>query len=253
MFDLTAFSLQVCIADPLRHTCSVSGEKGQRARDWNVSIPHVNPHWRFCRHPFGHSCLVQMGDLYQPNGTLCDSLLSREKTSQLVILRKFWAMQAMASNQYLSSKYEGFNCIVEGDNLNLGKLQLDALGWNSDGREWIGYAIAILLGFISFFGIITWLALEYIRLEPERPDLKKGVSIGKTHQTAEFSIPFVPVDLSFDKLSYTVTASTSKDKLRLLNEVSGVFQAGRMCALMGSSGGKSKPVLSSCRLSHSHP
>jgi len=148
----------------------------------------------------------------------------------------FWAMQAMASNQYLSSKYEGFNCIVEGDNLNLGKLQLDALGWNSDGREWIGYAIAILLGFISFFGIITWLALEYVRLEPERPDLKKGVSIGKTHQTAEFSIPFVPVDLSFDKLSYTVTASTSKDKLRLLNEVSGVFQAGRMCALMGSSG-----------------
>ena len=168
---------------------------------------------------------------------------------------QFWAMQAMASNQYLSSKYEGFNCLVAGEDTNLGKVQLDVYGWHSDGREWIGYAIAILLGFISFFGIITWLALEYVRIEPERPDLKKGVNIGETQQTSEFSIPFVPVDLSFDKLVYEVTASTSKDKLRLLNEVSGVFQAGRMCALMGSSGGKSQPVLSfAClRLSRSHP
>ena len=154
-------------------------------------------------------------------------------------------MQAMASNQFLSSKYQGYNCIIDGDVTNLGKLQLNAYGWHSSGREWIGYAIAILLAFILFFGNVTWLALEYVRLEPERPDLKKGVSIGKTHETAEFSIPFVPVDLSFDKLVYEVTASTSKDKLRLLNEVSGVLQAGRMCALMGSSGGKSKSILSS--------
>ena len=45
------------------------------------------------------------------------------------------------------------------------------------------------------------------------------------------------VDLSFDKLVYEVDASTTNEKLRLLNEVSGVFKAGRMCALMGSSGG----------------
>ena len=51
-----------------------------------------------------------------------------------------------------------------------------------------------------------------------------------------FQVPFIPVDLSFEDLCYEVTASTSKDKLRLLNEVSGVFKAGRMCALMGSSG-----------------
>ena len=67
--------------------------------------------------------------------------------------------------------------------------------------------------------------------------MKKEVNIGaKKEQTEEINVPFVPVDLSFDKLTYEVTASTSKEQLRLLNEVSGVFKAGRMCALMGSSG-----------------
>ena len=48
--------------------------------------------------------------------------------------------------------------------------------------------------------------------------------------------PFVPVDLSFDNLCYDVKASTGGETLRLLNNVSGVFSGGRMCALMGESG-----------------
>ena len=42
---------------------------------------------------------------------------------------------------------------------------------------------------------------------------------------------FIPVDLSFKDLCYEVKASTGSEKLRLLNNVSGVFSAGRMCAL----------------------
>ena len=39
--------------------------------------------------------------------------------------------------------------------------------------------------------------------------------------------------LSFKNVSYEVKSSTGSDTLRLLNNVSGVFRAGRMCALMG--------------------
>ena len=102
---------------------------------------------------------------------------------------------------------------------------------------WIGYTFAFLIPYTLIFGVVTWLAMKYIRIEPERQHVKDGINIGTKEKTDELSIPFTPVDLSFDNLVYEVTASTSKDKLRLLNEVSGVFRAGRLCALMGSSGG----------------
>lgn len=148
-----------------------------------------------------------------------------------------WAMQGMATNQFYSSAYEGYDC----DDSEDGSLSESALeysrGWRSDGDTvWIGYTFAFLLPYTVFFGVITWLSLKYVRIEPDRQRADK-VSIGKVKKAEEFSIPFTPVDLSFDKLVYEVDASTTNEKLRLLNEVSGVFKAGRMCALMGSSGG----------------
>lgn len=152
-----------------------------------------------------------------------------------------WAMQGMASNQFLSSKYSGYVCEIDidGYEFNLGVQALQRRGWKSSGREWIAYTFAFLVPYTIVFGLVTLLALKYIRIEPDRQHVKKKVNIGaekKESKTEEINVPFIPVDLSFDKLTYEVTASTSKEKLRLLNEVSGVFKAGRMCALMGSSG-----------------
>lgn len=144
----------------------------------------------------------------------------------------------MASNQFLSSAYLDYNCY----NSNLGQLSLEnPRGWQSEGgMSWVGYTFAFLLSYTVVFGIVTWLAMKYVRIEPERQHVNKNqVSIGECKKTDDISIPFTPVDLSFENLTYEVTASTSKDTLRLLNEVSGVFKAGRMCALMGSSGGTS--------------
>lgn len=144
----------------------------------------------------------------------------------------------MASNQFYSSSYEGYTCVE--DNGILYSLSESALnyprGWRSDGSMvWVGYTFAFILPYTLLFGAVTWLSLKYVRIEPERQHART-VRIGKAKQAEEFSIPFTPVDLSFDKLVYEVDASTTKEKLRLLNEVSGVFKAGRMCALMGSSG-----------------
>eukprot|EP00804_Cyclotella_cryptica_P009072 CCRYP_003155-RB/>CCRYP_003155-RB protein AED:0.07 eAED:0.07 QI:33/1/1/1/1/1/12/1130/1233 len=148
-----------------------------------------------------------------------------------------WVIQGMASNQFLSSKYDGYACYINGSLITLGESALEnPRGWQSEGgRVWIGYTFAFLLPYTLLFGVVTWLAMKYIRIEPDRQLVDK-VNIGKVKKSEEFSIPFIPVDLSFDSLVYEVTASTSKEKLRLLNEVSGVFRSGRMCALMGSSG-----------------
>ena len=143
----------------------------------------------------------------------------------------------MASNQFFSSKFLAYECEIYGLSFPLSESALSTpRGWASSGRVWIGYSFAFLLPYTLLFGIITWLALKYVRIEPDRQHVKKDVSIGKDKETEEITVPFIPVDLSFENLVYEVTASTSKDKLRLLNEVSGVFKAGRMCALMGSSG-----------------
>mmetsp|Transcript_3324 Transcript_3324/g.5465 ORF Transcript_3324/g.5465 Transcript_3324/m.5465 type:complete len:1454 (+) Transcript_3324:67-4428(+) len=149
-----------------------------------------------------------------------------------------WAMQGMASNQFLSSKYSDYVCEMDGSTFSLGESALEARGWESGGRVWIGYTFAFLIPYTIVFGLVTLLALKYIRIEPDRQHVKKEVNIGaeKQNTSEEINVPFIPVDLSFEKLTYEVTASTSKEKLRLLNEVSGVFKAGRMCALMGSSG-----------------
>ena len=142
----------------------------------------------------------------------------------------------MASNQFLSSKYSGYSCDVSDLSFTLGQAALVNRGWHEE-QGWLGYSFAFLVPYTLVFGIITWQALKYIRVEQDRPTIDGKVSIGVTKKTEELSIPFTPADVSFDNLVYEVTASTSKDKLRLLNEVSGVFRAGRMCALMGSSGG----------------
>lgn len=147
-----------------------------------------------------------------------------------------WAQQGMASNQFLSSKFSGYSCDVDGVTFTLGQAALDLRGWHEE-KGWIGYTFAFLVPYTLLFGFVTWYALRYIRIEPDRPNIVGGVNIGVMKKTEEFSIPFTPADVAFDNLVYEVTASTSKDKLCLLNEVSGVFRAGRMCALMGSSGG----------------
>lgn len=146
-----------------------------------------------------------------------------------------WAQQGMATNQFKSSKFSGYYCDIGGVTYSLAEISLNARGWSSNMSLWEPFAF--LVPFTLVFGVFTWLALKLIRIEPDRQYVKKTVNIGSIKETEELSIPFTPADIFFDNLVYEVTASTASDTLRLLNEVSGVFRAGRMCALMGSSGG----------------
>ncbi len=113
------------------------------------------------------------------------------------------------------------------------------------GKEWIGYTFAYLVPYALICTLVQSLCLEYVRVEPrgspsppedetEESDIE-NMEIGDADQGA-VEIPFKPVTLTFTDICYDVKASTGKEKLRLLNDVNGIFKAGRMCALMGSSG-----------------
>jgi hypothetical protein len=143
-----------------------------------------------------------------------------------------WALQGLSSNEFMSSKYGNIFSIVVGSRL------LSVRGFQT-GREWIGYSFAYMIPFTLIVSAVLGIALKYVRIQPERSNREKNeiITIGECVESdEEFNLPFTPVDLTFDKLVYEVKASTGNETLRLLNEVTGVFMAGRMCALMGSSG-----------------
>lgn len=60
-------------------------------------------------------------------------------------------------------------------------------------------------------------------------------NIGST--TEDSTLKTIGATLTFKDVNYVVTASTSNEKLHLLKGISGYFAAGKMTALMGSSGG----------------
>jgi hypothetical protein len=138
-----------------------------------------------------------------------------------------WALQGLASIEFTSGKYDDF-----------GDIFLETRGFQT-GREWIGYSFAFMIPFIFVCTVILGVVLKYVRIEPEKQHIKKKslVAMGRVEEEStekdKFNLPFTPVDLTFKNLVYEVDASTSGEKLRLLNEVSGSFTAGRMCALMG--------------------
>lgn len=143
-----------------------------------------------------------------------------------------WALQGLASNEFTSGKYD--------DLVFDGRAFLWSRGFQA-GREWVGYSFAYMIPFTLICSVILGIVLKYVRIEPEQAlgKKKKSVAIGSIAEKADagdFNLPFTPVDLTFENMVYEVKASTGDETLKLLNEVSGAFVAGRMCALMGSSG-----------------
>ena len=68
----------------------------------------------------------------------------------------------------------------------------------------MGYTYVVLLHCTLVFGFVTWLALKYVRIEPDRQHVKEQINIGKVKEIDKFSIPFTPVNLSFGNLVYDV-------------------------------------------------
>ena len=155
-----------------------------------------------------------------------------------------WTYRQLLVNEFQSTKYPG----------NEGNIVLAANGFTLNGepfdREWIGYGFAYLIPLFVICVILTGYGLIVVRADGEG----KGSNIEANgddgddddgSENATMNIPFTPVTLTFDDICYDVKASTGNETIRLLNNASGAFQAGHLCALMGTSGA-GKTTLMDC-------
>ena len=159
-----------------------------------------------------------------------------------------WAYRALVVNEFLSSRWDS---PVDGDDsgMTVGQQVLESNGFllpNGEvfGQDWVLWGFIYMIGFFVIHILLSGLGLRRVRFESGQSMSPNGSGDanadreGDKEEEEEFDLPFIPVDLTFKDLCYEVTASTGKDKLMLLNNVYGRMEPGRMCALMGSSGGK---------------
>ena len=152
-----------------------------------------------------------------------------------------WSYRALLVNEFQSTEYD---YLYLGSGIRAGDIALAASGFTTrDGEafqeEWVAYNFAYLMSHTFLCLILSGFTLQHIRVSPAgaaRSSLVSNEVVDSNKDEIAFDIPFVPVNLTFKDICYDVKASTGGDTLRLLTNVSGVFAAGRMCALMGSSG-----------------
>jgi ABC-2 type transporter len=107
--------------------------------------------------------------------------------------------------------------------------------------EWVGYWFIYMASTYVFYVFLTAYGLGNFtssgsNISSGNHDTVKSSATEGNFDEKKVVIPFVPATLTFENICYDVQESTGSDKLRLLNNVDGIFKSGRMCALMGSSG-----------------
>mmetsp|Transcript_5811 Transcript_5811/g.16301 ORF Transcript_5811/g.16301 Transcript_5811/m.16301 type:complete len:1475 (+) Transcript_5811:148-4572(+) len=154
-----------------------------------------------------------------------------------------WVFRGLAVNEFDSGAYDDPS---EDPDVTQGESILILYGF-TDGSddpytfEWAGYAILVLVGLSMLALVVTAVNYSTIRfatgkslaVETEEDDEAEAAA----DEDVDVSpIPFKRVDLTFEDIHYTVMSSISKEQLELLKGIDGVVEAGKMTALMGSSG-----------------
>lgn len=152
-----------------------------------------------------------------------------------------WSLRSLAVNEFQSGKYD--NTTISGGDETDGELILTQFGFLTPGGEpftfeWAWWGFLVTFGWACISMLVTIFCLKNIRFTT-------GASLVTdqgTDEQEEFdqstavAIPFTKVDLTFKHIHYTVTSSITNEELKLLNGIDGVVEAGKMTALMGSSG-----------------
>ena len=145
-----------------------------------------------------------------------------------------WAFQSLLFIEFSSAKYD--NLVSDSTSITGLDLFLASRGFPIVGN-WATLGFAFLVPYIFICAAILCVVLQHVRIQPTRnTPVKRGNGVNDNLTKDDFNLPFTPVDLTFEDVVYEVKASTANETLRLLNKVNGIFSAGRMCALMGSSG-----------------
>ena len=150
--------------------------------------------------------------------------------------------------------------LVSEDGTTVGEATLERFGFVFKGEVfeyvWVWYTVLFCIG-LSILSIVAsvW-SLVHVRFatggtlggsEDGCNDLSSQKSSATNSDTV--SLETRGATLVFKDVNYTVKASKSNDRLQLLQGINGFFAAGKMTALMGSSGA-GKTTVSSILISH---
>lgn len=115
-------------------------------------------------------------------------------------------------------------------------LEASSLAHFGNGTLRYGILFAIAAALIAI--LVSNLFLSIWRFETGKPldTLDEDEEGDNEVDISPVEIPFQKVNLTFRDIHYTVRSSITKEDLQLLNGVDGFVEAGKMSALMGSSG-----------------
>ena len=158
-----------------------------------------------------------------------------------------WTYRALVVNELDSGAYDFPSAsdpsLTQGESLLIVYGMTDR---NGDPYEfaWAGYGVLVLIG----FGILAILIANWnynkvrfatgkaLSVEIEEEEEEEGKQAELEQSMAVAPIPFKTANLTFKDIHYVVTSSITKEELELLKGIDGVVEAGKMTALMGSSG-----------------
>lgn len=149
-----------------------------------------------------------------------------------------WALRGLAVNEFASGKYDD---PLEGNpDLTEGEAILIRFGFTLNdeafGSAWVWWGILFVLGWAILAILGSTVFLDKIRYTTGKSLLLEAGSdqIEEMDEADRVAIPFTKVNLTFKDIRYTVTASTTNEKLELLKGIDGVIEANKMTALMVS-------------------
>jgi ABC-type lipoprotein export system ATPase subunit len=150
-------------------------------------------------------------------------------------------MRSLVVNEFESGRWDD-PVEAEGQIVTGGEIILVRFGFTLNGEpftyEWVWYGVLFTVGIalVSCLGSIILLnRIRYVTGGSLITD--RGSDDEEEFDLAhEVAIPFTRVDLTFKAIHYTVKSSITNEQLELLKGIDGVVEAGKMTALMGSSG-----------------
>jgi ABC-type multidrug transport system ATPase subunit len=148
-----------------------------------------------------------------------------------------WLLRSLVVNEFQSGKWSELisSGYTEGDEI------LIRFGFTDrDGEPyefvWVWYGMIFALGLACIAVFLSTYFLANLRYETGKPIGFAKDDEDNDVDVSDVVLPFQKVNLTFKDMHYTVTASTSNEKLELLKGIDGFIEAGKMTALMGSSG-----------------
>jgi ABC-type multidrug transport system fused ATPase/permease subunit len=158
-----------------------------------------------------------------------------------------WILRGLIVNEFDSGKYDELVNFTSSDGqtstITQGEAIIITFGFtNSDDEpftfEWVGWGILFTLSWaiLGICGSTYFLSTVRFATGGSLVTEKGDDEVEEVDEADMVAIPFKGVNLTFKDIHYTVTASTSDEKLEILKGINGVVEAGKMCALMGSSG-----------------